>query len=293
MPLFYQTFKTRGKRKSIKRSSLLFFRYGMRSLRMQRKLASYTILAKTLTLCVSASVLKRHPFIYQDGVDYAVHGYRHFDYSGMTRTEQKYHLQKALEVFGKFGAEQRGFRAPYLKVNKDTLELLSEMGFLYDSSCSVYWDVLPQGRVNQQCQRILEYYRPMDPQTQGSLPFFEAGLLRIPVSLPDDEMLIDRLRIRNQDQLYGIWLEILMESFGKDEMFILLLHPERFHLAGKALKKLLDKADSLGMWIASLKDIAVWWGDNKRKQRWPDDRRGVFCVTGDIDSVTLFDYFLR
>jgi peptidoglycan/xylan/chitin deacetylase (PgdA/CDA1 family) len=265
----------------------------MRSSKIKRILTSYTRLTKTMTLFVPASILERYPSIYQYDVDYAVHGYRHSDYSGMTRTEQKSHLQKALEIFEEFGTGEKGFRAPYLKVNKDTLEITRELGFLFDSSCSVHWNVLTQNRINQQYHRILDYYQPLDPQIHRSLPFFDAGLLRIPVSLPDDEMLIDRLKIRNQNLLYDIWFEILTEAQRKDEMFILLLHPERFNFANNALKKLLDKAESLGMWIASLKDIAVWWRDNSRKQQWPDDKRGVFSVTGDIDSVTLFDYLYR
>jgi peptidoglycan/xylan/chitin deacetylase (PgdA/CDA1 family) len=293
MHFFHSTLRTRGRGNSIKRFGRLLRRYGIGSSRMQKNLADCTTQIKTLTLFVPASVLKRHPFIYQNRVEYAVHGYRHSDYSGMTRAEQKYHLQKAQTIFGKFGPRKRGFRAPYLKTSQNTLGLLNELGFLYDSSCSMHWDVWPKGRRNRQYQRILEYYQPMDTQGQESLPFFEAGLLRLPVSIPDDEMLIDRLGIQNQDTLYGIWSEILCESQRKNEMFVLLLHPERFHLAGQALERLLEKADCLGMWITSLSDIAVWWRDQMRKQRWPDGRRGVFCVTGDVDSITLLDYFLR
>ena len=293
MSLIYQTLKTRGKRKSIRRSGLLFQRYGLRSTRMQKALSDYINLSRASTLFVPARVLDRYPSLYKDRVEFAVHGYHHGDYSGMTCTEQKHHLQKALGIFGKFRAGKWGFRAPYLKVNEDTLGLLRELGFLYDSSCSYYWDVLPPDRMNPQCERILEYYRPLVLQTQEALPFFESGVIRIPVSLPDDEMLIDRLGIRNQDELYDIWSEILKRTHTRDEVFVLLLHPERFYLARIALKKLLDQAENLGMWITSLDAVAAWWGDHKRKQRWPDDRRGVFCVTGDIDSVTLFDYFRR
>lgn len=257
---------------------------------MKRALADYTITAKSSTLFVPACVLRRYPWVYKKDVNYAVHGYRHLDHSRMTLDEQKSHLEKAVEIFTEFGAGRRGFRAPYLKVNEETLGLLSEMGFLYDSSCSFYWDVLSKDRADPQVQRILDYYQPKGDHSHRSLPFFEEGLLRIPVSLPDDEMLIDRLRIRDQDRLYDIWSEILKKSHDRDEMFVLLLHPERFHLAREALKRLLDKAESLGMWTTSMKNIAVWWKDKKRKQRWPDGRRGVFCVTGDIDRITLLDY---
>jgi peptidoglycan/xylan/chitin deacetylase (PgdA/CDA1 family) len=290
---FRQTLKTRGILKTAGRLASAVNRYGLRPSRMRRILSAYTEQIHRPTLFVPAVILRKHPFLTRYGESLALHGYRHTDYSNLARPEQKDHLQRSLDISGRLIPGRTGFRAPFLKANRDTIELLAEMGFLYDSSCTYHWDALGPGEWNESYARILDHYRPLDRREQGSLPYVESGLLRIPVSLPDDEMLIDRMGIRDQDRLYRIWADILAAARRENEVFVLLLHPERFHMADRAVGRLSRKAEELGMWMASLGDIAAWWAEKPGSQSWPEGKKGVFCVTGDIDNVTLFDYFSR
>ena len=288
---FTATLKTRQGIHSIKRLFSLLSRYGLSSLPMERKVKAFLKKAKKATFPITANLVDRYPVLFQTDAEFAVHGYRHTDYSGLEAAEQERHLEKSFNIFQRRGLEAVGFRAPYLKTNADTLRLLKKLGFLYDGSAVIHWNLLPANRQNDLYRRALEHYRPWDSREKASLPFYEEGMLRLPVSLPDDEMLIDRLGIRNQVELFEIWAEILHQCHQRDEMFVLLLHPERYFMAAESIDRLIAEAERKGMWRATLREIALWWASPGRSQRWPHDRKGTFCITGDIDLVSLRDLF--
>ena len=60
-------------------------------------------------------------------------------------------------------------------------------------------------------------------------------------------------------------------------------------MAAETVNRLIEEADNKGMWRATLKEIAVWWNSPTRDHRWPQARKGAFCITGDIDMVSLVD----
>jgi len=64
-------------------------------------------------------------------------------------------------------------------------------------------------------KNILSNYNFKDSTTNVSIPRFldGANLLEIPVALPDDDMLFDRLRIRDENELSKILLEIFLSEF--------------------------------------------------------------------------------
>jgi peptidoglycan/xylan/chitin deacetylase (PgdA/CDA1 family) len=278
---------------TLRRLGLQVTRYGFRPAKLEKRIAEFIQIATRVTLPITASLLEKHPSLLQEGAEYAVHGFLHLNYSTMAPRRQRLHLQKALQILKRLRLPEVGFRAPYLKTNKETLRLLSQMGFLYDSSSTIHWNILPAARINKQYHLALQYYRPKDSRETQALPFWEEGILRIPVSLPDDEMLIDRLRIRDQEELFKIWSEILLQCQERNEIFVLLLHPERFHLADRALARLVDLAEKTGMWIATLKEAAQLWKSRAGTKRWPQDKGGAFCITGDIDKLTLRDVLIR
>jgi len=66
----------------------------------------------------------------------AAHGYLHENFDTLSVYEQKDALQKthkALEKIGGSGSV-KGFRAPYWRLAHNTLQLITEMGYIYDSS---------------------------------------------------------------------------------------------------------------------------------------------------------------
>jgi hypothetical protein len=86
-------------------------------------------------------------------------------------------------------------------------------------------------------------------------------LLRIPTSIPDDEMLFDRLRITDPEEIGHIWSKVMQRVYDYGGLYALNLHPERGILCKQALDILLSFAYSLPrpVWLARLEDIAMWW----------------------------------
>ncbi|MGD2249306.1 MAG: DUF2334 domain-containing protein [Candidatus Methanofastidiosia archaeon] len=75
----------------------------------------------------------------------ALHGYTHFkDEFVCSPKEQEEHLQKGLDIMNDAGFTVKGFRAPCLQITPETLDILKEYNFVYDSSCfgmgKIYWD---------------------------------------------------------------------------------------------------------------------------------------------------------
>jgi hypothetical protein len=64
-------------------------------------------------------------------------------------------------------------------------------------------------------------------------------------------------------------------------------------MANNALKRLMEKAENNNMWITTMKNLSVWWKTKKSNTRWPEMKKGAFCITGDVDCVTLFDYLRK
>jgi hypothetical protein len=90
--------------------------------------------------------------------------------------------------------------------------------------------------------------------------------VEIPVSLPEDEMLVDRLGIKDEKRIAGIWQDILKESHARGELFTLQLHPERILSCQRALSEVLGQAQALSplVWVATLREIAEWWREKSQ-----------------------------
>ena len=69
------------------------------------------------------------------GHELGVHGWYHEDFSVLPADEQRAILERAVDAIrGVAGAAPRGHRAPYWALGADTLQLVEETGFTYDSS---------------------------------------------------------------------------------------------------------------------------------------------------------------
>jgi hypothetical protein len=85
--------------------------------------------------------------------------------------------------------------------------------------------------------------------------------MRIPYSLPDDESLVDRLKISNADEIASIWLRMWNLAHDRGDLFALGIHPERIGICGLGVRRVLEAARSADdpVWVASLGEIARWW----------------------------------
>jgi len=222
------------------------------------------------TFPVTASVVERHPNLFRLmqslDVELAVHGFRHIDYTQIPEKTAQEHFKKTRHIFNRAGLSYTGFRYPFLRRSADRIRLLAEYDFVWDSSDVITWHFEPPSSVKpeawQNYLRILESYRPENEETAISLPRRDHGLIEIPVSVPDDDILIERLGCSKME-IAHIWKDIFIRTHRRGECFVIQLHPERFPYFKGALQSLLGFAKREGtVWIASLGEIASWW---KRK----------------------------
>jgi hypothetical protein len=151
-----------------------------------------------------------------------------------------------------------------LKYNGATLEAVERAGFDYDSNLPFYWappEFLERLNAGEKggLRCGLEFYKPFEFPAERSLPRFIGGIVEIPVSLPDDEILLDRVGI-DAVRIGDTWLEMAGMALERGELFTVQLHPERLTLLRDALCRTLDFArTSGGFWLATLSEISAWW----------------------------------
>lgn len=222
----------------------------------------------TPTLPVPASVLNRHPTLFKEiqecGAELAVHGYRHIDYTQLTLEDVSRDLNLASDVFQKQGIKYSGHRFPYLRCDVDRIDLLSNAGFQWDSSEVISWDSIDPGILNSRdwknYQTIINTYRAVDSNETRALPHLRKNLVEIPVSVPDDDILIERLRLKDGALCEEIWEGMVRHVRDRGELLVLQFHPERFKGYRNALENTLDQVKSWkDVWTASLDEIARWW----------------------------------
>ena len=72
--------------------------------------------------------------ILEAGHEIAHHSYAHIDPCGQSADEERADMERALAVLETIGVKPQGFRSPSADLSAITLELVEELGFLYDSS---------------------------------------------------------------------------------------------------------------------------------------------------------------
>ncbi|MEM8993356.1 MAG: polysaccharide deacetylase family protein [Acidobacteriota bacterium] len=290
---------SRGWRRGVHRTSLILRRFGLGTRRMAGNLRAMHDVLEThgasATLFVPATVLRDHrrvlaPFLASPRIEWGVHSDYHTDLSRMEPAEQASHLENAVRLFVQAGVPFTGFRAPYLKTNGQTARLLEDLGgFVYDSSPCVLWDeVYPPSAPSYGFVR--EFYRPrLHSETSSSVEAAD-GLVRIPVSLPDDDILVDRDRLAPRAVL-ATWRAALDAAHAAGEIFVLQLHPERGRELAGVLGALLGRAREHSMWVTTLAEVAA--RHRAGEVGWPSPHRSAFCVTGDLDAMAVADFASR
>ncbi len=247
-------------------------RFGITAGRMEARLATYADIvtghAASPSLPITAVVLGRNPHVARHlvdkGVELCVHGFVHNDLSKLPASVQRGQIERAIEIFRRHRIGFTGFRSPYLRYNEATLAAVEDAGFEYDSNLAFYWqpkDTLAnlRGRGADGLRRGLRFYNPVSYPADRSLPRFSGRLVEIPVSLPDDEILLDRMGLP-APRIRLIWTEMAMMALVRGELLTIQLHPERILLLKDSLKAVLEFARSTGaFWIANMGEIARWW----------------------------------
>jgi peptidoglycan/xylan/chitin deacetylase (PgdA/CDA1 family) len=295
MPSVFHALKTKGFKKTIRRGANYLDRYGFTSQKMTKNILDFVDLIKKndakVTFPITAKTLEKHSDFIKNitdaNVEFAVHGYTHIDYTKQNAKFQNDHITKAVALFKDIGIRPYGFRGPYLQANDDTLKAIKENDLIYDSSASILWNIVPEHYIMQGKKSYNLAKKLYNCNSSNiSSPYMWNNLVRIPVTLPDDEMLIDRLNIKNQRLIAKIWSKILCKSYEQGGSFVLQLHPERLPFALGALEEIIVEANKKEIWITSLKELATYWMNNGKFK----DCRSVLCITGDIDIISLWDF---
>ena len=272
MNRFKFVLESRGIGNSLERGWQVATRFGVTSGRMERRLLAYTdVLGRhgaRPSLPITARVLARNPHVARGldrrGAELCVHGLVHNDLSRLAPEIQAEQITAACAIFREHGIPFSGFRSPYLKYNRGTLQAVAAAGFAYDSNLPFLWTPLASldglaPREREGLEMGLRFYRPVRHPDERSLPRFDGDLVEIPVSLPDDEILLDRMGCP-LERFGRVWHEMLAMALARGELLTLQLHPERLEILRDVLDGLLADAASTGtVWIATLGEIAAWW----------------------------------
>lgn len=228
------------------------------------------------TFPITALPMSRNPRfahrLIERGAELAVHAWTHVDLAALDYDEQRRHMGLAIELFRDHAVPFTGFRAPYLHWNEDTMRVVEDFQYRYSSNQTVWWDVFDVDSFNdaqrEGMERGLAFYQPVPASEMRVLPFRRRGFVEIPVSLPDDEITLDRMYTHDKEFLGRMWNAILDQSHARGELFTLQLHPERIDFFADAVHSLLAnaRAKSPGVWIATLDEIASWWVDKAQNR---------------------------
>jgi peptidoglycan/xylan/chitin deacetylase (PgdA/CDA1 family) len=100
------------------------------------------------TFYVPGATVERHrdsiAAIVEAGHEVGHHGHLHLRDADLSPAERRAEIERGLAALGLIGVVPEGYRSPAWELTAETLELLSEHGFRYDSSCMgddrPYWE---------------------------------------------------------------------------------------------------------------------------------------------------------
>ncbi len=277
MNLVAFSIKTKGLRNFMRRLRTVFSRFGFTGVPMHRSLSTILELLNQYggspTFFIPAVVLRRHPALLAEiadcGAEVGIHGFVHNNYRLLSKHEQYKQTQRAIAVFEQLQRPFLGVRNPYLGWKEDTVEVYTSLGFAYESNEAVFHDIVPLDHFSRSLQesyaKSQELYQVLPCNAYTLRPHFEGDLVRIPLSVPDDEMLFDRLHITSVEKIGHLWSAIMLRVYDFSGIYTLNLHPERAALCAKSLAMLASCARSQNrpVWIARLGEVAHWWKERR------------------------------
>jgi peptidoglycan/xylan/chitin deacetylase (PgdA/CDA1 family) len=285
MESLFQTIKVKGISTTFKKMCLNLRRYRLGT---KKTMERFNLIAQILkennakmTIHVPAVLLEHHlndfNKIDDENIEWAMHGYKHIDHTKLSYDECFNQLKKAKEIFDNSGIKNIGFRAPYLQSNDNVLKAISKLGMAYDSSSSVFIKVVDDN--NMKVKKILNFY-DSDRDWKISDRY---NIKVIPVILPDDEILVDRLGFKGET-IGNMWLKVAKICFKKKWIFVVQLHPDRVEICSQGLNMVLNWAQKNQIWLPSLSEIVK---ENGIKNGY----KGAIAITGDLDLFSIWDYY--
>ena len=262
----------RGAGGAAARARSIVARFGVTANPMEERLRRFDELTAEFGVrpswAITACILDRNRRAMQRfaerGVEFAIHGLVHDDHSRARWTSSAPASPARRNCSARAGVPYRGFRCPFLRGNSATDEVVRDMGLLYHSTQPVVFDTAPAlgARAEEAFRRTLRhlYSSAVDADAVAVRPSLRSGVIHIPVALPDDEIMVERLRL-DEAQQTAVWLATLHATWARGELFTVQLHPERTDECAAALAATLGEARARrpAVWIATLERIAEWW----------------------------------
>lgn len=174
--------------------------------------------------------------------EFAIHGWIHEMNSRLDRETEFRLLQRAIDYMTEVtGTRPVGYRAPSWNFSPHTLEIIRELGFLYDSSLMAD-------------DRAYEINAAGEP----------TGMVELPVEwIMDDAPLLPPLgnRYSSPRDLLQVWKDDFDQAYAEGTQFLLTMHP---HVIGQRSRiVILDELISYikshdDVWFATHRDVAAY-----------------------------------
>ena len=178
-----------------------------------------------------------------------VHGWIHERNAVLPRDDEERLLKMALERMTELiGQRPVGYRAPSWNFSDNTLELLIELGFLYDSS-------------------LMADDRPYELNTHGE----PTGFVELPVDwILDDAPLMNPLgdRYSNPREVLQVYKDEFDIAYEEKTAFVLTMHPHYIGHRSRivALRELIEYINT---------KPEVWFGTHEQAVRWVREQAGM------------------
>jgi hypothetical protein len=246
------------------------------------------------TFAAPGRVVDEDPAFFRElrdaGAELAIHGYDHADFRRLTRAQAAWQFEQAIAAYHRHGIPYDGFRCPYLSCTSDVRAVLPAGAFSYSSNRAIARPVAGAEGAGPVFAQLAANYRAELSREVVATPTVDAGLVEIPVSVPDDLQLCDGLGL-GRDGLLDAWRAMLKATHRGGELFAPLFHPEAYDLLEAAVDGLLDavRAQRPGVWAAQLRDIAGWWRERQgfTARASPDDGGQVLEVECSARATVL------
>ncbi len=197
------------------------------------------------------------------GVELAVHGYDHVDFTGLSPEEARRQFERADGAFESARIQFAGFRCPYLSYTDKLLDTIPPGAFRYSSNKAIAWNVVPPEAMEQATtvfEELSQFYHAEPAAVRVAVPWCVRDLVEIPASLPDDIQINDGLKL-GEEGIQRLWMNIFDEVYRRGELFTILFHPELYEHCALAFESILQQARQRqpAVWVTQLRDVGNWW----------------------------------
>jgi len=206
------------------------------------------------TFFVPGAMAERYPEKIREaaaaGHEIALHGYQHENFGLLEPEQQIEAVEKGIAAIVKaVGRKPSGFRLPEGNMTPETLRILNDAGFLYDSSMADD-DIPYQTAIDGWPVRMIEI--PMHWEMQD-FPYFAFNFFP---PFPNGEC-----RISNYGDVLDIWLSELKAFHEFGLCYVIKFDPQTIGTPARIamFDKVLDEMLAKDIWIATGEEVASYY----------------------------------